>query len=163
VPGSLAPLQVVQDPPTQQNFEQISRAWPIEPTYAGSGSPAGAISAGPGALYRDTATGSVWMHVASTVGTSGWAQMFPTTRGTGTITMAAAAAGSSGSIAHGLGTTPTSIVCTARPTADTREDYAMTVRSRDATNFVAGVRITAFEHFGFTAGTVITFDWIAVA
>jgi hypothetical protein len=84
-------------------------------------------------------------------------------RGVGTITMASAASGSSGSIAHTLGVTPTTIVSTARPTVDTREDYAMTTRSRDATNFVAGVRITAFEHFGISAGTVITFDWVAIA
>lgn len=82
-------------------------------------------------------------------------------RGIATITTSSAS-GTSASIAHGLGATPTAITYGARATADTREDYLITTRSRDATNFVAGLRVTAYEHFGITPGTTVTFDWIAM-
>lgn len=72
MPGSLPPLQAVPDPTALQNFDAIQRAWPAEPTYAGSGSPNTVVSAGPGALYRDLSTGTIWVHTATTVSNTGW-------------------------------------------------------------------------------------------
>lgn len=162
MPGSLPPLQLAGDPAVQQNFDAILRAWEPEPVYRGSGSPAGVVTAGPGAEYIDLSTGRRWTHVATTTSATGWVVDNPSfTRGVATITMTVSASGSSANVAHGLGATPVAITATARPTADTREDYLIVTRSRDATNIVFGIRITAYEHFGMVNGTVITFDWIA--
>lgn len=72
MPGSLAPLQRVSDVAAMQNFDQIARAWPPEPTYTGTGSPNGVVTGGPGAEYTDLATGARWTHVSATVSNTGW-------------------------------------------------------------------------------------------
>lgn len=72
MPGTLAPLQIVGDRATMQNFDTIIRAWPAEPTYTGTGTPNGVVTGGPGAEYTDLATGARWIHVASTVSNTGW-------------------------------------------------------------------------------------------
>lgn len=61
------------DPAVQQNFEEIARRWPPEPIYRGTGSPAGVVTAGPGAFYIDLSTGRLWVHEATTVSSAGWA------------------------------------------------------------------------------------------
>lgn len=83
--------------------------------------------------------------------------------GTGTVTFTTTASAVSAAIPHELGTTPAVVVATARRTADTRDDYLITLVSRDVTNLVFAGRATVFEHFGITNPTVVTFHWIAVA
>lgn len=83
--------------------------------------------------------------------------------GTATATfVSVGSSGVSGNVAHGLGSTPANVQATARPTADSREDYVMTVKSRDVTNLVFAVRAAAGEQFAVSAGTQITFDWLAI-
>lgn len=81
MPGTLAPLQLVDDVRVQQNFDAVYKAWPNEPTYAGTGSPEGVVTGGPGALYIDYATGQVYVHRAGTVGTTGWEPLTTTVAG----------------------------------------------------------------------------------
>lgn len=77
MPGSLAPLQQVSDPRSQHNFDQLFLAWPPEPTYYGTGSPNTAVTAGPGALYVDIATGKIYVHESSTPSNTGWVLYSP--------------------------------------------------------------------------------------
>lgn len=84
-------------------------------------------------------------------------------RGTGTVTVTNGTSGLSAAIAHGLGVTPTTVVATARRTADTRDDYFVDNVSRDATNIVVSIRGSAAEHAALGNPTTITFDWVAVA
>lgn len=67
----MLPLQAVQDPAVQQNFDAIQRAWDTEPIYRGTGSPEGVVTGGPGASYVDTATGVQWIHLGA-AGSTGW-------------------------------------------------------------------------------------------
>lgn len=64
-------LQRVNDTATQQNFDAIVLAWP-QPEYRGTGSPAGVITAGPGAQYIDLSTGKRWTHEATIISNAGW-------------------------------------------------------------------------------------------
>ncbi len=56
----------------RRNFERIQQQWPPEPTYRGTGSPAGVITAGPGAIYVDLATGKIWVRESTGIGNVGW-------------------------------------------------------------------------------------------
>lgn len=84
-------------------------------------------------------------------------------RGTSTVTVTNGVSNASASIAHGLGSSPTAIEATARRTADTRDDYICNIVSRDATNFVVGIRGGEAAAFPLGNPTTITFDWVAVA
>lgn len=68
----------------------------------------------------------------------------------------------SGARAHGLGATPTIVVATAIVTADTRDDWFVTLWQRDATNLVFRIRASAAEHYAVTNPTRVFFNWIAV-
>ncbi len=82
--------------------------------------------------------------------------------GTATVTITGGTDANSANVAHGLGTTPTVVVGTARQTGDTRDDYVVNVASRGATNIVFSVRGAAAEDFALANPTVVTLDWIAI-
>lgn len=82
--------------------------------------------------------------------------------GTGTVTITNGTNADSASIPHGVGASPTVIVATAREHATSRDDFVMTIVSRDSTNFVAGCRGAAAEDFPVPNPTTVTFDWIAI-
>lgn len=88
---------------------------------------------------------------------------FKMATGTGTLTFTTTASAVSAAIPHGMETVPNVVIATARTTPDNRDDYLVTSKTRTTTTITFAGRAAAFEHFGITNPTDVTFDWVAFA
>jgi acyl-coenzyme A synthetase/AMP-(fatty) acid ligase len=81
--------------------------------------------------------------------------------GTGALTFTSGSSAGPTTITHGLAVVPSSVICTATFTPDTREDYIITTANWTDTTFDVRGRAGAGETFPMVVGTVIGFSWAA--